>query len=98
MIPFYEPPFSLVFFFFFLFPPSFGEFWISLIADANAFRSVLSDDVDPDFYRIDLDYLGVRISCQIEYVHAPPHSIIYPLSVHVRHPPAVFINLFRNAN
>lgn len=52
---------SHLFLLFFLFPPSFGEFWITLIADANAFRSVPLDDVDPDFYRIDLDYLGVRM-------------------------------------
>ena len=46
----------------FLFPPSLGEFWITLIADANAFRSVPSDDVDPDFYRIDLACQGVYLA------------------------------------
>lgn len=46
----------------FLFPPSLGEFWITLIADENAFRSVPSDDVDPDFYRIDLACQGVYLA------------------------------------
>ena len=54
--------FSFFFFFSFPFPPTLGEFWIILIADANAFRSVPSDDVDPDFYRIDLACQGVYLA------------------------------------